>query len=215
VNEPLEIHPSALRAASALCDVLAIPQGGRYVLAVGGESGSGKSTTALALKAELEDRGRRCAVLHMDGYFKLPPRENHEARLRSLEWVGLQEVRLDVLQEHLDAFRGGASRILVPEVDYLANEISVRELDLNGIEVLLVEGTYVLYLNGFDAGVFMPATYQQTRAARMKRVREAYDPYVERVLHLEHTLVRASAPRASWAVHPDFRVEALTAPLSQ
>ncbi|MEY3693167.1 MAG: hypothetical protein RL157_491, partial [Bacteroidota bacterium] len=51
--------------------------------------------------------------------------------------------------------------------------------------------------------------------ARMKRVREAYDPYVERVLHLEHTLVRASAPRASWAVHPDFRVEACGPPDSR
>jgi len=210
LNEPLEIHPSAQRAAVALCDALSIAAGSRYVIAVGGESGSGKSTTALALKAEFEDRGMRAEVLHMDGYFKLPPRENHQARLDSLDWVGLNEVRLDLLQDHLDAFRRGASRILVPEVDYFANELSVRELDLSDVDVLIAEGTYTLYLTGLDAGIFMPTTYQQTRAVRMKRVREPYDPFVERVLHLEHALVRASAPRANWVVHPDFSVEAFT-----
>ncbi len=43
----------------------------------------------------------------MDDYFKLPPRSNHENRLKSLDNVGLQEVNLNLIQENIKDFKKG------------------------------------------------------------------------------------------------------------
>jgi uridine kinase len=44
----------------------------RYTLSVAGESGSGKSETALAITDELRESGIKSVVLAQDDYFYLP-----------------------------------------------------------------------------------------------------------------------------------------------
>ena len=96
----------------------------------------------------------------------------------------------------------------VPVVDYLANRIDDREVPLNGVEVLIIEGTYALYLEHFDVGILMPRDYSQTQSVRQARTREIYSPFVEEVLAIEHRLVSSSHSRAHWRVDDQYVVHA-------
>ena len=103
-----DLLPDADRLATSLASMVAgtlrLPRDRRVVIAVAGESGSGKSTTATRLGRALSNAGVRAGLIHQDDYFLRPPRTNHEYRLLDLAHVGPHEVNLDLLQTHLDAF---------------------------------------------------------------------------------------------------------------
>ena len=80
IVEELKIEKECIALAKELClKILAKDNlsSREIVIAIGGESGSGKSSTALSLQNELSEKGLRCLTLHMDSYFKLPPKDNH------------------------------------------------------------------------------------------------------------------------------------------
>ena len=178
----------------------------RLVVGVAGESGSGKSVTAANLARELCDDGHPALVLHQDDYFLLPPRANHAARERDIGRVGPGEVNLALLQSHASAFRAGHSVVDSPTVDYAADRFDVRHLELQKVEVLVIEGTYVLQLPDLDVRIFLEATYSATLARRRARGRDVDSPFVERVLAIEHELIAPQAALADLIVDPDFAV---------
>ena len=126
----------------------------KYAITVGGESGSGKSTLALAIRKVLEDEKIGCYIFHMDDYFKLPPATNHEASFKDINWVGPAEVRLDLLQEHIDAFKNGVAIIEKTLVHYKANNILSEGVNLSAFNVVIAEGTYTTLMENIDTKVF-------------------------------------------------------------
>lgn len=178
----------------------------RLVVGVAGESGSGKSTTATSLASVLSAEGLPAVVLFQDDYFVRPPRTNHEYRLHDIAAVGPHEVDLVRLAGHVEDFRAGRDGVEVPTVDYRANVFRARRVDFAAARVLVVEGTYALLLPELDARVFMEATYHDTRARRVARARDVDSPFVERVLGIEHEIIRGQAAGADLLVDRDFGV---------
>lgn len=176
---------------------------GGLVVAVAGESGSGKTASATALAHELERRGRRTVVLHQDDYFLRPPRANHAHRLAHPEDVGPQEVKLALLAGHVAAFRERRPAVSAPVVDYDADRFLERTHDFTGTDVLVVEGTYVFHLPDVDVRIFLEATHEETRERRIMRARDADDPFIEEVLRAEHALIAPLAAQADLIVSPD------------
>jgi uridine kinase len=207
IGEPIEVHPKSTSLARAICKYLPWSKLAGKVIAVGGESASGKSTTALALKQHLIAEGQPAILLHMDGYFHLAPKENHERRKASLKHVGLNEIDLPLIQHHIDQFREGSARIEVPKVDYFRNVIETEAIPISKGAVLIIEGTYALYLKTLDFSIFMARTYSESKSIRMKRIRETYDPFVESVLEIEHQLVRESNQYAQLWISSSFEIE--------
>lgn len=167
-------------------DLLAVP---KFVIVVAGESGSGKSVTAITLSKELENSNVKNAVIHMDDYFKLPPRSNHLNRLRSLDNVGISEVRIDLLQQNLDDFINGKEILCKPTVDYEENSISEERLQVGDCQVMIIEGTYTAALQHAHLIVFLERTYIETLQNRKLRNREAHSEFIEQVLALEHEII--------------------------
>jgi hypothetical protein len=66
----------------------------------------------------------------------------------------------------------------------------------------------VLTLDALDVRVFLEATHADTRARRQRRARDADDPFVERVLAIEHALIAPQAARADLLVARDFTIRA-------
>ena len=178
----------------------------RSVVGVAGESGSGKSVTASSLARELGALGHRAYALHQDDYFFLPPRANHDARERDIGHVGLGEVNLALMQSHIAAFRAGVEEIDAPAVDYGADRFDTRRVDLRGVAVLVVEGTYVLGLDDLDLRIFLEATYADTRDRRRARARDVDSPFVERVLAIEHEIIARQAARADLVIDRAFAI---------
>jgi len=137
---------AAAQIAADLVDAIHA-KGGRFLVTVAGESGSGKSETAAALADQLLQLGVASVVLGQDDYFVLPPKSNDERRRADPEWLGPHaEVRFDLLQANVDAARAGASEIEKPVIDYDRNSAAMEVVSLEGVAVVIVEGTYVSLL---------------------------------------------------------------------
>lgn len=178
----------------------------RPVVAVAGESGSGKSVTAKCLQAELAKHNISSVILHQDGYYKLTPKENHNKRKEDISWVGKDELQLDLIQRHINKFKDGAKKIEVPVVDYSMNQICTTETFIKDIDVLIVEGVYAFFLEDLDFKIFMSRTYKDTIEKRRERLREEYDPFVEQVLEIEHNIVKQHKEKADVIVQKDYSV---------
>lgn len=179
----------------------------KRVIAIAGESGSGKSTTATYLKTYLEQQGWGVQILHMDHYFKLPPIQNHNAREQNIAHVGMQEVNLALLQRHVWSFHNMVADIVVPSPKPHEDAFEKREVVLEGAQILLIEGTYVLNLKGIDLRIFLEHTYHETYERRLARNRDIMTPFVEQVLAIEHELIQAQKPLADILISTDYNIK--------
>jgi uridine kinase len=200
------------RAASEIVSLL-IPnirkKKTRYIITVAGESGSGKSESGKAISDELEKFGIKSVLLGQDDYFVLPPKSNDLKRREDPDWLGPHvEVRLDVLEKNLMSARTGKSEIIKPLVDYDLNTIDEEIINLEGIKVLIAEGTYTSLLKTVDTRIFICRNWQDTLEHRQKRKRghEVGDPFIEQVLRLEHKIIAGHKQLADILITKDFEV---------
>ena len=178
----------------------------RIVIAVAGESGSGKSVTAVCLARELAASGRVTEVLHQDDYFIRPPAANHAHRVADLASVGPQEVDFALLRAHVAAFRRGENGVVAPRVDYPADCFDTQERNFHSVQVLVVDGTYVLAHVDADIRIFLEATSDDTRERRRARNRDIDAPVVDRVLAIEHPIIAAQRAVADIVIDRDFHI---------
>lgn len=180
---------------------------GRYTITVAGESGSGKSETAKALAEALEKQAITAGVYQQDDYFVYPPKTNHNTRVKDIGWVGSQEVRLDLLDEHLKAALDGKNEVVKPLVIYEEDTITEETMSLAGLKVVIAEGTYTTLLQNVDTKIFIARNRLETMAAREKRAREAMDPFIEEVLKIEHDIISKHKDLADIVITRDYDVE--------
>lgn len=201
-----EHHRSAAAKIVAHLLPLVSAREGRYTLTVAGESGSGKSETAQAIAEKFDEYNLRAFVLQQDDYFVYPPRTNHATRVEDIGWVGVNEVHLDLLDQHLAAARTGAATIEKPLVIYDDDRITAETASFTGIDVVVAEGTYTTLLNNVDTRIFIARNRLETLAARRRRGREAIDPFIERVLEIEHEIISPHISRADIVISNDYEV---------
>jgi uridine kinase len=197
------------RAARAIVDRLEAEiraQSRPYTITVAGESGSGKSETGKAIDDECSTRGLEAYVFQQDDYFRLPPKSNDRKRREDIAWVGVGEVRLDLLDEHLAAARERSSSVVKPLVDYDADSIGEETVDLSGIDVAIAEGTYTTLLHNVDCRVFIARTRVDTLESRKQRARERIEPFLEHVLEIEHGIIAAHREKADVIISNDYEV---------
>ena len=177
-----------------------------YTIAIAGESGSGKSETGQAVADALIRRGFTTLVLQQDDYFVHPPKTNDRTRRQDIGWVGMQEVRLDLLDEHLQQARSGAEAIVKPLVVYGEDRIVEETVSLQGIAAVVAEGTYTTVLENIDTRVFIDLTYLETLQSRLERAREAQDDFLGQVLEIEHRVISAQKSRVDYLVDKQYQV---------
>lgn len=178
----------------------------KWAVGICGESGSGKSVTAFALKKVLEENGIKSLVIQMDDYFKLPPKTNHENRQRSFDNVGMNEVLLDLIKDHINEFKEGKSTLKKPLVHYQNNSISEEILDLQDVQVIIIEGTYILSIDDFDFSIFIDRNYQDTYEKRMERNRDEQSDFIEKVLNIEHNIIRQFKEKADVVLGKNYEI---------
>jgi len=209
IGDRLIIKQRHRRAAEQIADHVLGQTGSPtriYTITVAGESGCGKSETARALADRLTERAMPTLVLQQDDYFVYPPKTNDRARRRDISWVGMREVRLALLDEHLHRARCGQELLVKPLVVYEEDRITEETVCLRGYAAVIAEGTYTTTLENADTRVFIDLDYLQTLSSRLERAREAQDDFLERVLAIEHEIIAAHKSRADLIVDKDFQV---------
>jgi uridine kinase len=203
-------HTAAARAVYGLLagEIKGAP--GRFVVAVGGESGSGKSETAAELARLAAEDGAPALVLQQDDYFVLPPKANHRKRREDFAWVGPGEVRLELLDEHLSRARDAATTELEKPLSlFEENKIAAETVSLAGVKLVVVEGTFTPSLRNVDRRVFIDRDFRATAAARAERGREGQDDFLERVLAREHEFISPLKEEADVIINDDYSVTAV------
>ncbi len=181
----------------------------RYVISIAGESGSGKSETALAVSNELANYGIKTIVLGQDDYFFLPPKMNSAKRREDSDWLGPHvEVNFDMFEKNLVDAINGKSEIEKPIVDYNANTIETQQIILDGVKVVIAEGTYTSLLKHVDKKIFIKRNWLKTLEDRKKRNRgnEVNDPFTEQILAIEHKIIAGHKQLADFVVSDEYEL---------
>ena len=175
----------------------------KVVVAIGGESGSGKSELAHVVARALKDVGRLAKILHIDNYYTVRPQDREAWRKENgIESIGLGEIDWELLDEHLDAFRNGQTAVL-PCIDLLTDQIDDLHTDFAPIKVVIVDGLYPLHVAA-DMRVLIDLTYHDTKKAQLLRGKEPQNEYRLSVLKREHDVVQSLRHLADFLVTPDF-----------
>lgn len=179
----------------------------KMAIAISGESGCGKTTLSLSLKKELEKVGFKALILHQDDYFKLPPKKNHQARVNNFDHIGIHEVRLDLLDIHIEIIKKGDTAYLeIPQMDWIVDEEKSISLMINDIDVVIIEGTYTALLNKVDKRIFIDTNYRLTKKNRVSRNRETVTDFIEMVLAKESDIISQHQKLANIVLNQQFDI---------
>lgn len=206
IGDRVNTKPKHSRAARITMDLLEDRLGNeRIVFTVAGQSGAGKSEIAQEMATLLEASDRRTAILQQDDYFFFPPRTNHDRRLKDIGWVGINEVNLQLLDEHLARFKSeGGSALEKPLVVFDEDRITTENIDLSPFQAIIAEGTYTTLLKSADYHVFIDRDYHDTKEDRRERGRETIDDFSEQVMKIEDAIISKHKALADIIVHKDF-----------
>ena len=180
----------------------------RFTLTIAGESGSGKSEIATALAEELETHGFSTVIFQQDDYFVHPPKTNDRTRRQDISWVGPQEVRLNLLDEHLRSFIDGNQCVNKPLVNYVDDAITEELLEFNAARVAIAEGTYTSLLGNANRRIFIDRNYMDTKNHREQRMRDSseLDEFIDSVLTIEHCIISTLKEKADIIINKDYSV---------
>lgn len=174
----------------------------RVCIAVGGESGCGKTSLAYALFVDIEKKlGLKGFLFHGDDYFHLPPKDNHNKRLEDICHVGPSEVNLKLLDSNIQNFLDNQGEIRKPLVHYKNNDISEEILNSKDYDFCIVEGTYTMLLEKPTFKVFIENSFIDTKLNREKRARDIMDEFNEKVLAIEHNIIKSQRLYADMIVN--------------
>jgi uridine kinase len=191
-GDKIFIKPGHALIAEKIVEVIEpdIRNTNKYVISVGGESGSGKSEIAHELRRVLIERRIPAGILQMDDYFIFPSKTCHEMRTRNVEQVGMYEAKLDFMECNLRSFKRGDEDIYKPLSIYQENRLTTEVKQVGNLWVLVAEGTYTTRLKFVDCHVFLDRDYHDTKTDREKRARDILDELMIDILEREHRIVR-------------------------
>ena len=163
----------------------------RFVVAISGESGSGKSVLSHCLATEYKNIGKRAKILHTDNYYKILPELRNDWRQKhGADSIGYEEYDWDILNSNIAAFRKG-TQTEMPCVDLLTDQVDSLTTDFSTIEILILDGLYAIKCADVDMRVFIDITYHETKKAQIIRGKEKLTSFREMILQREHEMVSA------------------------
>jgi uridine kinase len=178
----------------------------KYIVAISGESGAGKSELSHSLALLLKARGIRVKVLHTDNYYLVPPLLRREWRLANgIESVGLQEYDWRLVNRNIRDFRENRHAI-IPCIDIIPDQIDKLITDFRKIHLLVIDGLYAINTPDVDLRVFIELTYHETKMSQLIRGKEPADDFRLQVLEREHINVQSLRPRADLLVNRNYDV---------
>ena len=205
LGDILLITEKHIKAGEQVVNRLSEIKSEKMVIAIGGESGAGKSEIAHVISRKLKGEGELAKILHIDNYYKVSPRERTEWRKKhGVESIGLSEYDWGLINRNVAEFRESKEAIL-PCIDLLTDQEDKLITNFEGIQYLIVEGLYPLKADA-DLKIFIDLTYHETKKAQVLRGKEPQNKFRLQVLQREHEVVQSLRPLADLLVTKEFEV---------
>jgi len=180
--------------------------GYRYIVAISGESGAGKSELSHSLALLLKAGGNRVKILHTDNYYKVPPTERTAWRKKNgVSKVGSSEYDWTLLNRNIKEFKEGREAMM-PCIDIVSQQVDKLITNFSGIEYLVVDGLYAIKSKSIDLKVYIDLTYLETKMEQAVRGKEVMNDFRTQVLEMEHRNLLSLRPLANLFVNKNYQV---------
>ena len=181
----------------------------KFIVAISGESGSGKSELTHVVAKEMRKHGIFAKPIHIDNFYNTLPLKRTEWRINNgiENVVGISEYKWDEIDRVIDDFRNGRISSM-PCVDLVTEQVDTLTTDFQNVEMLIIDGLYAINTDMVDLAVFIELTYHETKKAQKDRGKEPQNEYRMRVLEQEHRQVLSIKHKADLFVNMDFQVVA-------
>jgi uridine kinase len=206
LGDVLLITDNHKKAAREILTYLEKESGDKIILAIGGESGSGKTEIAHEVAKALKIKGSPAKIMHIDNYYLTSPAERTAWRQEhGIKSIGYQEYDWELINKNLGEFLGNQEQVSMPCIDLLTDQEDLLVTSFKGLKYLIIEGLYAIQAEA-DLKVLIDLTYHETKKAQFARGKEPTNEYRWQVLEREHEVVRSLLPRADLLVNKDFSV---------
>ena len=181
--------------------------GYRFIVAISGESGAGKSELSHSLALLLKNAGKRVKVLHTDNYYKTAPKERTAwRREHGTSKVGPNEYDWKLLNRNIREFKEGREA-MTPCIDIISQQVDKLITNFADVDILVVDGLYAIKSKSVDLKVFIDLTYHETKMEQAVRGKEVMDEFRAQVLEMEHRALRKLKPLADLIINKSYKVE--------
>ena len=178
----------------------------KYVVAISGESGAGKSELSHSLALLLKSQDIRVKVLHTDNYYLVPPLLRREWRMTNgIDSVGINEYDWALVNRNIRDFKENRETIM-PCIDIIPDQIDKLITDFRKIHLLVIDGLYAINTEDVDLRVFIELTYHETKMSQLMRGKEPTDDFRLQVLEREHINVQSLRHKADLLVDRNYDV---------
>lgn len=193
-------------AGKVIFDKIMAEKKDRYIVAISGESGSGKTELAHVVAKLLKSEGIRAKPLHIDNYYRIHPLERTQWRLdNGMESVGYTEYDWDTINRNIQEFKDG-KKATMPCIDIVTDQVDTLITDFGEVDILIIDGLYAIKTEQTNLRVFIELTYHETKKAQIKRGKEPQNEYRMKVLEREHVVVQSLKPTADLLVNMEYQV---------
>jgi uridine kinase len=178
----------------------------RYIVAISGESGSGKSELAHSLGKLLKEKHIRVKVIHTDNYYKIQPLLREEwRRNKGFDKIGIEEYDWIKIRKTIRDFKE-EQECMIPCIDLIPEQVDKLLTDFSKIDLLIIDGLYAINAPDVDLRVFIDLTYHETKINQIIRLKEALSDFRLAILEKEHQAVSSLKPKADLIVNKSYQV---------
>lgn len=207
LEDVLLIKDKHREAASTIVEQVLKNKKDKFIVAISGESGSGKSELTHVVAKDLRKQGIFAKPIHIDNFYNTLPLKRTEWRIKNGidKVVGLSEYKWDEIDRVIDDFKNGRKSSM-PCVDLVTEQVDKLTTDFQNVDMLIIDGLYAINTDRVDLRVYIELTYHETKKAQKDRGKEPQNEYRMRVLEQEHQQVLSIKHKADLFVNMDYKV---------
>lgn len=181
----------------------------RLIVAISGESGSGKTELAHVIAKGMRKHGIFAKPIHTDNFYNTHPLERREWRSKEgiENVVGFNEYKWNEINQVIDDFKNSRTSEM-PCVDLVTEQVDRLITNFGEVDMLIVDGLYAIKTEGIDLRIFIDLTYLETKEKHTKdsRGKEVMDEVRWATLAQEHKMVSSLKPLADIIITKDYEV---------
>ena len=179
----------------------------KFILAIGGESGTGKTEISTVLQQKFYKLKIRSIIVHIDDYYRIDP-ELRDKRRKETGIIGKDEVDWDSFNDLIKAFISDQFHLRVKEIHKYINSFAHIVYPNTNIDILIIDGLYANFVENKTVGIYLEGSIKETEQFRRARGKEnPDDPFRRIVLEKERNCVVQSRRLADIIIPYNFKLD--------
>ena len=207
LGDILLIQEKHKKAGEAIIQKILKNKKDKYIVAISGESGSGKTELAHVIAKGMRKHGIFAKPMHIDNFYNTHPLKRRQWRSeQGIEnVVGFNEYLWDDINRVIDDFKKGQISEM-PCVDLVTEQVDKLITNFSEVDMLIVDGLYAIKTKDIDLRIFIDLTYLETKEKHTKdsRGKEVMDEVRWATLAQEHKMVQSLRPLADLIISKDY-----------